>query len=128
MLTHLFVYGTLKPGGGNYPVCQAQVLATSPAQVRGQLYELPLGYPAMVLGETGWVQGSLLTFADATILSVLDELEDYAPHRLPVENEYQRCEVLAYCPNHLAIVAWAYVMPLDKIQTWGGRLLPDGQW
>jgi gamma-glutamylcyclotransferase (GGCT)/AIG2-like uncharacterized protein YtfP len=46
MAVPLFVYGTLKPGHWAFDqFCQGQVLALTPALVRGRLYHLCLGYP-----------------------------------------------------------------------------------
>lgn len=94
----IFVYGTLKPGQCNDRYCRDRQSAET-AWARGQLFKLPVGYPAMTKG-TQWVKGVLLTFADDTcaddtseenkILSRLDALEDYSPYRPASENEYQR--------------------------------------
>ncbi|MCG9891985.1 MAG: gamma-glutamylcyclotransferase [Thermosynechococcaceae cyanobacterium MS004] len=89
----IFVYGTLKPGQCNDQYCRDRQSAET-AWARGQLFKLPVGYPAMTKG-TQWVKGVLLTFADDTfeenkILSRLDALEDYSPYRPASENEYQR--------------------------------------
>ena len=64
----VFVYGTLKPGECNYRrYCEGKVVEALPAIARGQLFALPIGYPAMVAGE-GIVCGFLLRFANCGIL------------------------------------------------------------
>ena len=125
----VFVYGTLKPGEVNYRrYCAKKVIETKPAIAFGQLFDLPLGYPAMTLGESP-VQGFLLTFADPTILSILDELEDYDPHRRPEENEYyrQQLEIYDVAGQELGI-AWVYLMTVELIQQLDGILVPSGAW
>ena len=125
----VFVYGTLKPGESNYQrYCMGKVLEARRAIAIGQLFALPLGYPAMTLGESP-VQGFLLSFPDSTILSHLDWLEDYKPHRPAAENEYIRQEIetysLAFAPLGLA---WIYLMTSEQIRSCGGVLLPNGWW
>jgi gamma-glutamylcyclotransferase (GGCT)/AIG2-like uncharacterized protein YtfP len=45
----LFVYGTLKRGFGNHrKLCQG-VRSVEEAEIRGKLYALPVGYPALVI-------------------------------------------------------------------------------
>jgi gamma-glutamylcyclotransferase (GGCT)/AIG2-like uncharacterized protein YtfP len=125
----VFVYGTLKPGECNYlRYCEGKVVDALPAIARGQLFALPIGYPAMVAGE-GTVYGFLLCFANSAILDDLDRLEDYHPQREPTENEYQRQEI-EICDRHLKPLgtAWTYFMLRDRVRTLGGIWLPDGTW
>ncbi|WP_442945112.1 gamma-glutamylcyclotransferase [Nostoc sp.] len=50
------------------------------AFVQGKLFALPMGYPAMTLGDSK-VYGYLLSLSNPKILNELDVLEDYQPHR-----------------------------------------------
>lgn len=125
----VFVYGTLKPGECNYSYyCEGKVVDAVPATARGQLFALPMGYPAMVAGE-GTVCGFLLCFANSTVLADLDVLEDYQPDRAPAQNEYQRQEIEIF-DRHLQPLgkAWAYFMLPDRVRSLGGIFLPDGIW
>jgi len=128
-LIRVFVYGTLKPGESNYQrYCAGKVLEAKRAIAFGQLFSLPLGYPAMTLGESP-VQGFLLSFPDETVLRHLDWLEDYNPHRSAAENEYNRQQIETY---NLALaslgLAWVYLMTPSRVHAYGGVLLPDGWW
>lgn len=125
----VFVYGTLKPGEANYQrYCAGTVVEEQNAIAFGQLYDLPLGYPAMTPGESP-VQGFLLTFADPSVLTTLDELEDYNPHRLPQENEYERQQIETYNPSGQSLgQAWVYFMTPERVQRLGGVLLRSGCW
>ena len=125
----IFVYGTLKPGETNYQrYCAGKVVEAKRAIAFGQLFDLPLGYPAMTLGDSP-VQGFLLTFADPNVLSILDELEDYDPQRLPEENEYYRQEIDIYSPTGQALgLAWVYLMTSKQVQYLEGILIPSGWW
>ncbi len=125
----VFVYGTLKPGECNYlRYCEGKVVDACPAIARGQLFALPIGYPAMVVGE-GNVCGFLLYFAQEDILDDLDRLEDYHPLREPTQNEYQRQEIAIFDLNFQSLgTAWAYFMLPDRVRSLGGIWLRDGTW
>jgi gamma-glutamylcyclotransferase (GGCT)/AIG2-like uncharacterized protein YtfP len=125
----VFVYGTLKPGECNYlRYCEGKVVDACPAIARGQLFALPIGYPAMVASE-GNVCGFLLYFASSAILDDLDRLEDYDPLREPTQNEYQRQSIEIFDLNFQSLgAAWAYFMLPDRIRSLGGIWLPDGRW
>ncbi|WP_017655499.1 gamma-glutamylcyclotransferase family protein [Fortiea contorta] len=128
-LVRVFVYGTLKPGEINYQkYCADKVVRAERATTRGQLFALPLGYPAMTPGES-LVQGYLLSFANSSILLELDELEDYQPQRQVSQNLYTRQEVEVF--NLLGITlawAWVYLMTPDRVSRIGGIRQSDGWW
>jgi gamma-glutamylcyclotransferase (GGCT)/AIG2-like uncharacterized protein YtfP len=128
-MPRVFVYGTLQPGERNFNrYCSGVAVSSEPAKARGCIYELPAGYPAMTIGE-GWVQGYVLCFEDAAMLSVLDELEGYVPERLEGENEYYRVEVETYAPDGESTGrAWAYAMSATRAERLGGVELPGGTW
>ena len=129
MNLNLFVYGTLKPGGVNYQrYCAGKAVEEKQAIAFGQLFDLPIGYPAMTLGERK-VQGFVLTFADSAILSLLDELEDYDPNRMPQDNEYNRQPIETYDLEGQSLgLAWVYLMTLEQVQRLGGLLIPSNWW
>lgn len=124
----VFVYGTLKPGETNYGHCAGRAIAQQTAIARGQLFALPIGYPAMGKGH-GIVHGFVLGFRDPAILISLDTLEGFDPQRHPSNNEYQRQEIPIFTPSHRSLgKAWAYLMLRDKIQGLGGKPIPHGYW
>jgi gamma-glutamylcyclotransferase (GGCT)/AIG2-like uncharacterized protein YtfP len=47
----MFFYGTLKRGHANHDLFCRGYLGAEEASVRGRLYDLPLGYPALVVPE-----------------------------------------------------------------------------
>lgn len=128
-LVKVFVYGTLKPGESNYELfCADQLVAVQRAIAIGQLFALPMGYPAMTNGNAT-VQGFLLTFKDPGILVSLDELEDYYPDRPAEQNEYERQQIEIYdLDRQLLGTAWAYLMTPQQVRYRGGVLLPNGWW
>ncbi|MCM1984243.1 gamma-glutamylcyclotransferase family protein [Lyngbya confervoides] len=124
----LFVYGTLQPGHQNYDhYCRHCILAYQPAQVKGQLYHLPQGYPGMIAGDQ-WIQGYLLTVPeDPQWLIALDALEDYRPGA--AHNLYERVclEVFDLGEEPLGL-AWAYQMAAETVQRLQGEIIPSGRW
>jgi gamma-glutamylcyclotransferase (GGCT)/AIG2-like uncharacterized protein YtfP len=136
--TRLFVYGTLKPGEVSYHLCEASVVESHPAIALGQLYHLPLGYPAMTLGRFDPVHGVVLSFQDAAILSILDDYEQHAPtvlgKYLPPGHsmdkyQYRRQEVQIYdSEKNPCGIAWAYIMPVEQVRHLGGIWVANGCW
>jgi gamma-glutamylcyclotransferase (GGCT)/AIG2-like uncharacterized protein YtfP len=126
---NVFVYGTLKPSEVNYGrYCAGKVVEEKRAIALGQLYNLPLGYPAMTPGESP-VQGYLLTFTDPGVLTILDELEDYDPNQMPEQNEYNRQQIETYNLSGQPLgFAWVYLMTAKRVQRLGGILIPSGCW
>lgn len=138
-LLKVFVYGTLKPGGLYwYRFCEGKVLGTQPAKVRGQLYQLEAGYPALLPGWEGeganaarevWAHGFVLTLADPDALEGLDQLEGYQEGRAPGHNEYQRVRTeVRLLPEDSPCEAWIYIMSATSIRQQGGHLIEDGDW
>lgn len=126
----IFVYGTLKPGEVNYKrYCATRVVDSKTAVAPGKLYALPMGYPAMTT-ENSQVQGYLLSFADLGILSQLDELEDYQPHRHKSANLYNRQQIEIYdmMPGQSLGLAWVYLMSPAKVSQLKGIPQADGWW
>lgn len=125
----LFVYGTLKPGEFFYPhYCEGHVVAEQAAIVRGQLFALPLGYPALAEGGD-WVYGYLLSLRSAAALQKIDALEDYDAQRPTRENEYYRVEIEVFDLQQNSLgKAWTYLMEIKRIQVLRGQWLPKGIW
>lgn len=131
----VFVYGTLKPGYSAYEqLCRSTVVRATAAQARGQLYHLPLGYPAMTLGND-WVQGYLLGFSTLDLLPTLDDYEDYDPRQSGANNLYNRELIEVFTPTtpeqsqHILLTrAWVYLMDLKRVNSIGGIYLPSGDW
>lgn len=125
----LFVYGTLQPGEENYDrYCKKWVTQVQAATVRGRLFDLPLGYPALTAGDN-LVHGFLLSFGDPAVLALLDDLEDYDPDRSPNQNEYLRVRTQALSPAGQRLgQVWIYQMQPERVAHARGLWLPDGKW
>jgi gamma-glutamylcyclotransferase (GGCT)/AIG2-like uncharacterized protein YtfP len=125
----VFVYGTLQPGQRYYqPYCAGFVIATQRAIAHGNLYHLPMGYPAMTPGDRP-IQGYCLTFADPEVLARLDQLEGYQPGRSPQENEYQRETIEVFHPDGPSLgFVWIYRMSTERAIALGGVPYPQLVW
>ena len=111
----LFVYGTLMRGQSNHTLIES-ALRIETATVRGLLFGLPEGYPALVDGE-GIVHGELCFFEDlGAILPDVDEYEGALYYRT-------RCEVTL--PSGERHLAWYYVASDVPSGAWP---IPSGRW
>lgn len=146
----VFVYGTLKRGERNHDGFCSGALRVSYATVGGRLYDLPFGFPALVVsaesildvGTTDYladaekqrapvptatpidgdiVNGELFTFDDALDrLPALDGLEGFRPDE--PKNLYRRVLIPVHVDGGTQL-AWAYA-----IEKPSGEHLPDGRW
>lgn len=115
-LDKLFVYGTLMEGQA-----QAGLLGAAsrvPGTVRGALWALPAGYPALGPGD-GTVHGELVELRDPALLTLLDRYEGVD------EGLYRRVRIEVRASLRLQL-AWVYLMA--NPQRRGGRRLPQGRW
>lgn len=130
-MIRVFVYGTLKPDERNYFLCADFVVSSQSAIVHAALYHLPLGYPAIVPGDS-ITRGYLLTFRQAEILEILDDYEQHDPIEIEpfgLNNDYERREIEVFDLNRSSIgIAWAYVMTQEKVDRLNGILIPDSVW
>lgn len=113
----LFVYGTLLSTGAQGGLLQG--LRRAEACVRGSLWRLPAGYPALQLGPDGLAHGELVYSPGPRLLGLLDHYEGVA------DGLYRRVEVLVVV-GLLQERSWAYVMDNPRLR--GGRRIVSGRW
>jgi gamma-glutamylcyclotransferase (GGCT)/AIG2-like uncharacterized protein YtfP len=149
---NLFVYGTLKRGQSNHERFCRGLISAREATVRGRLYELPFGFPALVVPEadvratgttdyladaeasheeaepsempSSWdaVQGELLAFDDPE--ERLPVLDRLEGFRPGEKSLYRRVLIPAtLTQTGTTILAWAYA-----IESASGLYLPGGHW
>jgi len=99
----LFVYGTLLPGHGNYPLIESHVQNAQAATIEGILVDLG-DFPALVAGN-GIVNGIVLEVGQVA-LHIADRIEGYAPGREGCL--YLREEVQVRLDDGTQIAGWAY--------------------
>jgi gamma-glutamylcyclotransferase (GGCT)/AIG2-like uncharacterized protein YtfP len=148
---NMFFYGTLKRGHANHNRLCRGYLRAEEATVRGRLYGLPFGYPALLVeqedvravgtsdhmsdAERGSprlagtrvldgprVSGELFAFGDPEErLPALDLLEGFDPGG--GSSFYRRVLIPAETSGGATVLAWAYA-----IEKPSGIYLPDGRW
>ena len=153
MWLNLFVYGTLKRGQSNHERFCRGLISVQEATVWGRLYELPFGFPALVIPETevrATGTTNYLTDAEAgryeeaevsetpsswdTVwgeLLVFDDpekrlpmLDDLEFFRPGEESFYKRVLIPAtLAETGTTLLAWAYA-----IESMSGLYLPGGHW
>jgi gamma-glutamylcyclotransferase (GGCT)/AIG2-like uncharacterized protein YtfP len=149
----VFVYGTLKRGQSNHERFCRGLKAAQEATVQGRLYDLPYGFPALVVPETNIrATGTTDYLADTdtqnrtqarpqesspgwnTVYGELLVFDDPA-ERLPVlddlegfrpgeESFYKRVLVpTTLAETEMTTLAWTYV-----VESASGLYLPGGRW
>lgn len=116
-LLPLFVYGTLMSEGP-----RAGLLGRGRrrvGRVPGVLFVMPTGYPALVLGSSGSVEGEVVDGLDEARMRMVDLYEGVP------EGLYQRVDVDVEVDGR-AVAAWAYVMPDAAAR--GGTRWPGSRW
>jgi len=122
----LFVYGTLRQGGGS-PLLQKlseHAAFVSKGRFRGRLY-LVSDYPGVVASDDfrEWVMGEVYALRHPeTVLAELDRYEECGPG-FAEPTEYVRCRQDIQLENGATCSAWVY---LYNLPTANLRLLPSG--
>lgn len=126
----VFVYGTLRPGASNFSLVAPYVREFHRAYIQGELYHLPAGYPTVIYGTGGKVQGELLRLEPlAEALALLDEYEVF--HGSGASgNEYERIRGMAWRETGQTFDADIYICPPAEINRCKrtGILIPVGDW
>ena len=123
---HVFVYGTLRPGGFYFKrLVEGLGVLSTPAWVSGELYKLDPGYPGLRPGERR-VEGDVLSFDEPSLLDQLDELEGYDPQN-PEAGEYKRGQIEAFAMSGAALgeVAVYWILP-ERLKELNGT--PIDKW
>lgn len=118
----VFVYGSLRQGESNHGLLSTSELVASSCQVRGELYDLGCGYPALLVSDTDWATGELYR-VKAETLRKLDELEGY--HGPGMDNDYNR-ESLPVVVDGVVVNALVYTY--TRTQVTGMQRVACGDW
>ena len=127
----MFVYGSLKPGGQYWHTYCEGKLSDEPieARIQGELYDLNVGYPGLLLQGENWVIGWILKFANKTDFLNLDYLEGYVPNQPKSDNEYNGVVVDCYTLSGKYLdKAWTYEMTSATAQRHDNYLIDEGVW
>ena len=127
----IFVYGTLLPGQERFRLIAQMVAGRQAARTRGRLFHLPLGYPALMEAEEGWVQGELLRFNEpiGKVLDVCDRIEGYQPDD-EESSLFIRVAKQVEPEGGASKEAWCYIvgpaLPEESLRE--GQEVDDGDW
>ena len=125
--THLFVYGTLRPGLAPSVIADVveRLRVVGPATVAGRLYSLG-AYPGCVPDTDceRLVHGVLLKINDPAVLERLDWYEGYAAHDAR-GSLFTRTTCRATTANGGQVFSWIYVYNRDVSRA---RLIESGQY
>jgi gamma-glutamylcyclotransferase (GGCT)/AIG2-like uncharacterized protein YtfP len=122
----LFVYGSIAEGMIHFEKIKEFVVSVSPAVARGQVYRMPIGYPAMTLEGQDTIQGNLLVLKVSDLLwYLLDSFYGYNPQDNS-KSLFTR-EAIATMVDDKLIQAWSYVLPVDRVPACS-KLIPGGDW
>ena len=111
MINKLFVYGTLKEGGGLGQSLKHIRTKCMPGQIKAELYNLGW-YPGIKLSETAFTSGELHTYPEHAmeeVLKITDRIEGY--NEIDPENGlYNRVQVKVWTKmDKPPDIAWTYV-------------------
>ncbi|QGJ71456.1 Gamma-glutamyl cyclotransferase [Planctomycetales bacterium 10988] len=88
----IFVYGTLKRGYRNFARCCRTVQAVQPAKVRGQLFQLPVGYPILKIPRTSVLAFGTLDYRADAELQQSWNIENFSSTAIPETTEWMEVE------------------------------------
>lgn len=140
-----FVYGTLRPGQGNFRIVKRDVIESIPASVQGAAVWHGPGFPYAVhkdvdasLAGSGWVVGDLLYINPARYADAIDSLDglEGVSYNNDDRGHYRRIEVDVTVSNGdgtaRTVRAWMYVAGASARQSLSsGRFGPPlvtGDW
>lgn len=122
----IFVYGSLMKNLWNYDkVLKNRIRRVEKGSIRGTLYHLPEGYPAVIEGDTP-VYGEVCTLSNRRLIKSLDLLEGYMG---PGENNlYERQKMSVTLEDGTQTECWSYIYVNEKYAKKKGTLVTHGDW
>ena len=132
----VFVYGTLRPGGGNYPLLQGSTVTEEPAIADGlALYSNGSGsFPYATARPGRAVSGTLCTITDRQWPAVrrrLDVLEGFHPTYPDTSHYLRRRWPVRTTPSDGSVsrstIAWLY-LAAPHVRIDSSRLVASGDW
>ena len=127
-MERVFVYGSLREGFWNFQrLLKGKVNSITSAEIKGILYHLPEGYPAVIEGD-GNVKGEVVELVDDDLLVKLDNLECYRGEGQ--NNLYDRKNIKVRLEGGEDIYCWVYFYNRGNFQHLkeNGVLITDGDW
>ena len=99
------------------------------AKVKGELYDLNVGYPGLLLRGEHWVRGYLLIFKGKNVLKKLDTFEGFDGTNIQEANEYNRGMISIFDLNENFISkGWVYFMSEYQLSRFDYSAIESGEW
>lgn len=122
----LFAYGSLTEGMVHFGRIRDFIKSTRPASTKGAIYQLKVGFPAMVLEGADQIVGQLFELSGSELLiQLLDQFYGYNSQD-PSKSVYHRESVFVQVGDSIES-AFIYVLNPDKIPA-GAVRIDGGDW
>jgi gamma-glutamylcyclotransferase (GGCT)/AIG2-like uncharacterized protein YtfP len=122
-----FVYGTLRVGGHFAKQFDKARISSTPAKLKGQLFNVSGWFPGIVLGGDEDVYGEVHEYSDGKrVKSIFDSIEGYSEGR--ESNMYNRMEVEVVTAEGDTIKAFAYEFGKPEQLLESGNKIENGKW
>lgn len=122
----IFVYGSLRQDYWNHDkVFKNRIRSIEKGKIKGKLYHLPAGYPAVLKGQDE-VYGEIITITQEKILKSVDFLEGYLGEGK--ENLYTREKCEAVLEDGTKVDCWVYSYVNEREAKKEGLYIPHGDW
>lgn len=122
----IFVYGSLRQDFWNHDkVLKNRVRHIQNGTIKGKLYHLPAGYPAVIKG-TDEVHGEVMTINQDKLLRSLDFLEGYFGEG--EDNLYIRTKHKTILDDGTEEWCWVYTYANEEEAKKKGKYISSGDW
>lgn len=122
-----FGFGSFAQGQVHFPKIRKLIVSEKTGFVKGQVYRLRCGYPALVPGPGGLVSGPLYDLqAPESYFAVLDALLQVTP-QTPGKGLFNRVEISVAIDNFSQVSAFAYCLNPLKVHT-TRKIITGGDW
>lgn len=122
-----FVYGTLRVGGHFAEQFNGVRISSTPAKIKGDLFQAGGFFPGIALGGDNDVYGEVHEYSDADgVKAAMDGIEGYSEGRK--NNLFNRKEVEATTRDGETIKAFVYEYGKPNDLRKGGGRIESGKW
>lgn len=122
----IFVYGSLLKDFWNHDrVLKNRVRSIEKGTIKGELYHLPAGYPAITSG-SNLIHGEICTLTHSKHLKSIDLLEGYTGNA--EIDLYTREKRMVTLQDGSVTECWVYIYMDEKYVMRKGQHIPHGNW
>lgn len=126
MMEKIFVYGSLLQNFWNHDrVLKNRVHSIEKGTIKGELYHLPAGYPAVATGDDQ-IYGEVYTLSHNKHLKSIDLLEGYTGN--PEVDIYKREKRTVTLSDGTTTDCWVYIYMDEHYVKKNGKYINHGNW